>query len=203
MSSAATLCRRQGNRLHCYLGDSFQEVAKARYWTLQLTEHLGLLVNWEKSGLTLSQHLIYQGMEIDTKSSQVFPSEQSPEVSRTRQPPSTRVAMFNRSHCILGSRGPCPFEIHSTPATDELDPSQGSKYKLVAISADVLLDLIWWVESPHLLQGVPLQQPVADLQLFTEVSTQGWGAHLLQLEVSEPWPPEESCLHKTPQNSKQ
>ena len=105
------------------------------------------------------------------------------------------MATFNRSHCILGFRGPCPIDIHSTPATDELDSSE---YKLVAIAADVLLDLIWWVESPHLLQGVPLQQPVADLQLFTEAFTQGWGAHLLQLEASEPWPPEESCLHKAP-----
>ena len=69
------------------------------------------------------------------------------------------------------------------------------KQELVPISADVLLDLIWWVDPQHLLASTPLQQPVVDLQPFTNVSTQRWGAHLLHLEASGLWTPEQTTLH--------
>ena len=69
------------------------------------------------------------------------------------------------------------------------------KQELVPISADVLLDLIWWMDPHRLLGSTHLQQPVVDLQLFTDISTQRWGAHLLHLEASGLWTPEQTTLH--------
>ena len=81
MTSVATLCHKQGIRLHRYLDDwlivaeSRQEIESARDWTIQLAEHLGLLINWEKSDLIPTQKIVYLGIQIDTIQGRAFPSE--------------------------------------------------------------------------------------------------------------------------------
>ncbi|XP_064104989.1 uncharacterized protein LOC135214543 [Macrobrachium nipponense] len=41
-------------------------------------------------------------------------------------------------------------------------------------------DLEWWLDNANLLRGSPLQSHPPDLLLFTDVSKEGWGVHLLQ-----------------------
>lgn len=56
-------------------------------------------------------------------------------------------------------------------------------------------DLEWWLEEHNLLQGQPLQIALPDLFLYTDVSSEGWGAYLLQDSVSGTWNCQERMLH--------
>ena len=49
----------------------------------------------------------------------------------------------------------------------------------VHITPELLPVLRWWSLSVNLTSGVPLHQPLPDLRLFTDASSEGWGAHLL------------------------
>ena len=212
MGSVATLCHRQGIRLHRYLDDwlivaeSRQEIVAARDWVLRLTDNLGLLVNWDKSDLSPTKRLVYLGMDIDTDLALAFPSEK--RIERFLQ----LVHLFRESETLpawdwlrlighmvslekLVPWGRCHLRSIQFQLRQHWDQARDHKYRPVPVSADVLLDLIWWVDPQHLLAGVPLQQPEADLQLFTDASTQGWGAHMLDLQASGLWNPSESALH--------
>ena len=57
-----------------------------------------------------------------------------------------------------------------------------------------------WLDRQWLTQGVPLSLPPPDLQLFTDASNQGWGAHLVSLSSSGVWSPHLACVppHQSP-----
>ena len=40
-----------------------------------------------------------------------------------------------------------------------------------------------------------MNPPIPDIQIFTDSSMKGWGAHTLNLEVSGVWSPNERTLH--------
>ena len=212
MGVVATLCHQRGIRLHRYIDDwlvvarSEPAVRQARDWVLDLTTRLGLLVNLEKSDLTPSTRLCYLGMELDTGLALAFPATKRVErllqiIQQFRDLESPPAWDWLRllGHLVslerLVPRGrqhlrSLQFQLrcHWSQATD-------SKWTPVPLSADVLLDLIWWVDPQHLLAGVPFTQPDADVQLFSDASTQGWGAHLLHLRASGLWSPQETMLH--------
>ena len=212
MGVVAALCHRQGIRLHRYLDDwlilasSEPDLSRDRDWVLQLARDLGLLVNMEKSELVPCTRLCYLGMDIDTTLGLAFPTPgrvekllQLIQQFRDLEAPPALEWLRLLGHLVsleklvpwgrLHLRS-LQFQLrsHWSQATD-------SKWAPVPHSADVLLDLIWWVDPRHLLAGVPFQQPLADVQLFTDASTQGWGAHLLDLQASGLWSPQEARLH--------
>ena len=47
----------------------------------------------------------------------------------------------------------------------------------------------------HLLTGVRFGTPVPDLHLYSDASSSGWGAHLLDQNVSGVWSDQEKLLH--------
>ena len=59
----------------------------------------------------------------------------------------------------------------------------------------VRLSLTWWSSQEHLLQGTSLSPPVVDLRLFTDASTDGWGAHLDHLRAQGLWSKRKQKLH--------
>ena len=62
-------------------------------------------------------------------------------------------------------------------------------------SAEVLLDLVWWMNPENLEVGIPLMSPTPDILMFSDASLQGWGAHLEELQVAGLWSPEEASQH--------
>lgn len=57
-------------------------------------------------------------------------------------------------------------------------PSQGPLTDRIPLD-HLFLDLIlkWWTKPSNVLQGKPLQAPAPQLNIFTDASTSGWGAH--------------------------
>ena len=59
---------------------------------------------------------------------------------------------------------------------------------------EIELDLLWWYDTDHLLQGVSLEVQHQDPLFRSDASDQGWGAHLHYQFVSSRWTPEERSL---------
>ena len=66
---------------------------------------------------------------------------------------------------------------------------------LVALPEEARRDLSWWMVRDHLLVGVRFGTPAPDLHLYSDASSSGWGAHLLDQNVSGVWSAQEKLLH--------
>ena len=65
----------------------------------------------------------------------------------------------------------------------------------IPLFRQLIPQLEWWLNSVNLLKGVPFRPPIPTMQLFTDASTEGWGAHLLVLTASGKWSPQEHTEH--------
>ena len=65
----------------------------------------------------------------------------------------------------------------------------------MALPEEVRRDLSWWMVKDHLLTGVRFGTPALDLHLYSDASSSGWGAHLLDQNVSGVWSDQEKLLH--------
>ena len=65
----------------------------------------------------------------------------------------------------------------------------------VALPEEARRDLSWWMVRDHLLVGVRFGTPAPDLHLYSDASSSGWGAHLLDQNVSGVWSAQEKLLH--------
>ena len=65
----------------------------------------------------------------------------------------------------------------------------------VALPEEARRDLSWWMVKDHLLTGVRFGAPALDLHLYSDASSSGWGAHLLDQNVSGVWSDQEKLLH--------
>ena len=65
----------------------------------------------------------------------------------------------------------------------------------VALPEEARRDLSWWMVRDHLLMGVRFGAPAPDLHLYSDASLSGWGAHLLDQNVSGVWSAQEKLLH--------
>ena len=69
---------------------------------------------------------------------------------------------------------------------DQIDQSQ-----LVEWSPVIQDDLSWWRDRDRLVLGVSLEQVSPQLELWSDASDVGWGAHLDEQFASGPWAPED------------
>ena len=65
----------------------------------------------------------------------------------------------------------------------------------VALPEEARRDLSWWMVRDHLLTGVRFGTPAPDLHLYSDASSSGLGAHLLDQNVSGVWSDQEKLLH--------
>lgn len=198
-------------RLTRYLDDwliaasSPELVAQHTHMILQLCSRLGLVVNEAKSDLVPSQRAVYLGMDIDTSSFLVRPTE-----ARLR-----RFAAIRSSFCLgaeLQARQFLRLLGHMV-SLEKIVP--GARLRMrslqfhlkalwsdrddllcpIPVSADIWPDLQWWTCQDHLLQGMPIHHLDPDFLLFTDASRHGWGAHLVELQASGIWDRDEALHH--------
>ena len=58
---------------------------------------------------------------------------------------------------------------------------------VLRIDDTVQLDLQWWIQDHLILPGTDMVPPPPDLQLFTDASLEGWGAHMNDEQISGTW----------------
>ena len=212
MAPISAYLHKQGIRLLQYLDDwlllasTQQEALEVTRVLVQLCHQLGIRINLQKSSLVPAQKMIFLGVEIQTRLLKAFPSK-------------TRVDQFLAIlQVFLTSRfqtakmwssllGHMASLIHLIPNAQlrmrglqfrlRSQWSRHTQDDLVLISwtVDNLRDLKWWKQESNLLVGRNLQDITTDLLLYTDASSQGWGASLLHHTAGGLWSMEESTLH--------
>ena len=202
----------RGIRLLRYLDDwlvlssSEKKAKESIRELLSLCRTLGIVINEKKSDLVPSQSAKYLGMTIDTGAGKVFPSLARVEKFLTvaerfcsmQSPPAQlwqvilgHLASLERlvPHGRLRMRSlQWHLKTHWSP---ESDPPSFP----VALPEEARRDLSWWMVKDHLLTGVRFGAPAPDLHLYSDASSSGWGAHLLDQNVSGVWSAQEKLLH--------
>ena len=67
--------------------------------------------------------------------------------------------------------------------------------KVIPIPRSLSPHLQWWLKEVNVLTGQPLHPIKHALQIFTDASKEGWGAHLNERTARGSWSPSESRLH--------
>ena len=67
--------------------------------------------------------------------------------------------------------------------------------KIIPLPRSLHPHLQWWLEENNVLQGQPLHPIRHALQIFTDASKEGWGAHLKKFTARGSWSVPESKLH--------
>ena len=160
----------------------------------------------KKSDLLPSQTAKYLSMTIDTKAGKVFQSlarvEKFLTVAEsfcTMDAPSAQLWQVILSHLASlerlvphGRLRMCTLQWHlKAHRSPESDPPSLP----VPWPWEVRRNLCWWMMRDHLLTGVRFGTPAPDLHLYSDASSSGWGAHLLDQHVSGVWSDQEKLLH--------
>ena len=178
-----------------------------RQFTLQLITSLGLIINQEKSDLTLSQNFVFIGMEFRTAENivrvpwdrvqailQLIPWFQSQFVSARMSLSLLGKLNATAQFVILG-------RLHLRPLQMALF-SQWKPHILplehkIWITDPIKTHLKWWDNKDRFIQGVPLKPPPVSHTVFSDASVSGWGAHLEPEGVlcHGVWTQDQSLLH--------
>ena len=94
----------------------------------------------------------------------------------------------------LVPRGRLRFRPIQWWAKDAWNQVTGRWSDRIQVPATVLHQLAWWA-SPAVNQGVSLRVPEAEVTLFTDASSQGWGAQLGHRSLQGLWSPAQQAFH--------
>ena len=212
MRAIAGYTRTLGLKLFLYLDDwillseSYQAAEVWMNWLLALARALGLVINLPKCALTPSQIYEFIGIlfNLIKGSAQPAPHRVNAFLELADSFLTSPLHPAVRWQQLLGHmtsmeklvpRG----RLHMRPLQfclqEQWNQHWQSPSHMVTMSQDALMALHWWSHRPHLEKSVPLQTSAPDIQLFTDASTVGWGAHIAHHEASGVWSPDHQSLH--------
>ena len=200
----------KGIRIHQYLDDwlvrarSQQICLQHTQILVKMCQDLGWLVNLEKSagtqtGLRLSRLPVRpQVRPGQTDSGPVAkPSGQDTSTFVSTGLPGQTVHVPDRSsysHRKAGSPRPTTHETHTVASQKQLEGTRILE-KIIPLPRSLHPHLQWWLEESNMLQGQLLHPVKHALQIFTDASKEGWGAHLNEFTARGSWSVPESKLH--------
>ena len=158
-----------------------------------------------KSDLRPSQSALYLGMKLETAEEKMFPAPARIEK------PKRLIKNFKGKNqntardfqVILGALASMeklvPGGRNRTRAMqwqlrNKWNPNTNPLH-LIPHNPQILLDLGWWVESKTPLKGAQIGSLLPQVLLFTDASTEGWGAHFQQQKLAGRWTGQEKKLH--------
>ena len=206
MAPVSAILHRMGVRLRRCLDDwllqasSREQVLLALRTVLQLCRRLGIVVNWEKSQLDPTQQMIYLGVLLDSTAFRASPALKRVEkllsvgdvfLSCVRQPVSSWLELLGVLSSMIqlvpgGRLRMRSLQLALRHQWDQVDQSW-----LVECSPLIQDDLSWWLDHDRLVLGVSLEQVSPQLELWSDASDVGWGAHIGNQVASGLWAPED------------
>ena len=212
MKTVAAYARTLSLRLYLYLDDwillsaSYQSAKIWMDWLLALARALGLVVNIPKCDLTPSQIYQFIGILFDLirGSARPAPARVDKFLDLAESFLATPTHSADKWQQLLGHmtsleklvpRGRLFMRPLQYCLQDQWNQCHQPQSHLVTLSPEARSALQWWSDRPHLELGVPLQTSAPDMQLFTDASTVGWGAHIGQQETGGIWSSTSPDLH--------
>ena len=201
----------RGIRIHQYLDDwlvrarSQQICLRHTQILVKMCQNLGWLVNLEKSELEPKQVFDFVGYQFDLRSGRVRPT------------PDRWKSLQDKIHALLLLPA-CPVRqfmsliglltatekqvhlgrLHMRPIQWHLKNNwrvPESLEKIIPLPRALHPHLQWWLDEDNMLQGQPLHPVRHALQIFTDASKEGWGAHVNEFTARGSWSVPESKLH--------
>ena len=205
------LAMRQGIKIHQYLDDwlvrarSLQVCRQQTQSLVTLCKDLGWLVNQEKSELEPKQIFNFVGYQFDLKEGRVRPTQerwQSLQV-KIREILTYPVCPVRNFMSLIGLLTATEKQVHmgrlhTRPIQWHLKNNWRileTLEKTIPIPRSLHPHLRWWLEEDNVITGQPLHLLAHALQIFTDASKEGWGAHLNELMARGSWSLPESKLH--------
>ena len=172
---------------------------------VHLTQSLGWIINQEKSETKASSGVFLHGLRIPSRFSPC--KTLSREMAQTSGfDPMTQVKtcfdckMFDVANwvaCLNGENGPGgrlhmrSFQFH----LKEHWRFPQSLDTLLPWTETISAHLDWWQNPTNVMKGTDLHPKDHSIQLFTDASYEGWGAHLEQTSAKGLWSDREKRLH--------
>lgn len=212
MKAVLSYAHLHGVRLHMYLDDwlvnpnNQSSSLSDTQWLLGVCRTLGLLVNESKSDLVPSQECTYLGISLDTRAGLARPSSKRvtnwlslvQDFLNNRDPQAIKWLRV-LGHLVSLEKLVPYGRLRLRPLQTQLrrhwkqhrDPPQ-QRVPLDLLSRTALQ---WWTNMDNVRKGVPLGTVEIDWYLFSDSSTQGWGAHLRDMTAAGTWSPMLKALH--------
>ena len=205
------MAQSRGIRIHQYLDDwllraPFREACVNQTRTLMaLCQQLGWLVNLQKSELVPQQEFNFVGYHFDLAKGLVKPTQE-----RWQTLTQKIKMLMNRDHCsvrefmsLIGlltatEKQVVSGRLHMRPIQWHLKNHWHVPEVLekeIPLPRSLYPHLQWWLDEDNVLSGQPLHPLQHALQLFTDASNEGWGAHLGDHTAKGVWSDSESQLH--------
>ena len=201
----------RGIRIHQYLDDwlvraSTHDTCLQHTQTLvTLCQELGWLVNKEKSELAPKQVFNLVGYQFDLKEGKVRPTAErwNTLTDKIRSILSDPVCPVRQFMSLIGLLTATEKQVHlgrlhMRPIQWHLKNNwrvPDSLEKVIPVPNSLHSHLRWWLEESNVLLGQPLHPLKHALQIFTDASKEGWGAHLDEHTARGTWSLPESKLH--------
>ena len=172
---------------------------------LALCQELGWMVNMQKSELEPQQVFDFVGYQYDLLNGVVRPTQNRWEALQQKitvllQTRYCRVRTFMSLIGLLtATEKQVPLgRLHMRPIQWHLKKHwrvPESLEKEIPIPRSLHQYLQWWTQEENVLKGQPLHPLRHAVQIFTDASKEGWGAHLGDFTASGTWSVPESKLH--------
>ena len=201
----------QGIRIHQYLDDwlvragSHQVCLRHTQHLVKICQDLGWLVNLDKSELEPKQIFDFVGYQFDLKFGRVWLTldrwqSLQEKILEILDQPTCPVRQFMSLIGLLTATEKQVHlgRLHMRPIQWHLKNSwhvPESLEKVIPIPISLHPHLQWWLLEDNVLSGQPLHPIKHALQLFTDASKEGWGAHLNYRTARGSWSLPESRLH--------
>ena len=186
--------------------DSYRVCLQWTLWLLELVKRLGLLVNFKKSDLEPAQIYQFVGILFDLLLGSARPADHRIEkftllVAQFLKFPAPRAEQWQviLGHMTSLERLVPRGRLHMRPLQFQLGRHWSQHVDApsspVPLNVESRQALDWWRSPEHLRQGVPLRTQLPQVTLFTDASTDGWGAHIDNHLVRGTWSAAEQKLH--------
>ena len=172
---------------------------------LALCQELGWMVNLQKSELEPKQTFEFVGYKYDLSQGLVLPTQNRWEsilqkLESILTKPSCRVRKFMSLIGLLtATEKQVPLgRLHMRPIQWHLKRHwrvPESLEKEIPVPRSLHPHLLWWTKETNVLTGQPLHPLSHAVQIFTDASKEGWGAHLGDITARGIWSVPESHLH--------
>ena len=201
----------RGLRIHQYLDDwlirsqSQEESQMDTQAVVDLTQSLGWIINQEKSELKPTQVFSFVGYEYHLDSALVRPTHE-------RWLKLQDLILRLKSKRVLTAR--CLMSLIGLLASTEKMVPEGRLHmrpfqfhlkehwrypqsldNLLPWTEAIVAHLDWWQNPSNVMKGADLHPKDHSIQLFTDASNEGWGAHLDQNSTKGLWSEREKRLH--------
>ena len=202
---------RQGISVIAYLDDwlihhpDHKVLLRHQAQLMNTLDLVGFVLNRKKSELALTQDIQFLGirLRLDLGEASLPESKAWEIVARARHLSSLHVLSYIQVSQLIGSLSwasgliplgrlylrPLQRHFHSLGLTDRFTPPRRS-------DPLVLANLLRrWQDPCFLTSGIPLRMFQAEFTIFTDASTQGWGAHMGDSQISGTWTHTDCKLH--------